>query len=56
MIGDAASDAEAAARAGCRGAIVVHPGRAAPSHAPHGAVIAADVAAAAAHILAAEGE
>ena len=56
MIGDGASDAEAAARAGCRGAIVVHPGRPAPSHAPHGAVLAADVAAAAAHILATERE
>lgn len=53
MIGDTVHDAEAAFRAGCRGAVVVHPGRAAPTGAPHGAVIAADVAAAAEYILAA---
>ncbi len=52
LIGDAASDVEAAARAGCRGAILVHSGRPAPAKAPPGAFLAADFAAAVDQILA----
>jgi D-glycero-D-manno-heptose 1,7-bisphosphate phosphatase len=52
LVGDRAADAEAARRAGCRGAVLVHPDAPPPAEVPPGVPVVADVEAAARFILA----